>query len=108
MHPAKLGNQNRIGLICLGALELALAKGMSARRIDQTDDVAGLMESQSRLLRPGSGGFEAGMNRVGSLFAKPRDECGMTRCVVGENLMTRLGVFLQQSGVQRAFADIDP
>jgi len=86
MHPTKLGNQNGIGLICFGALELALAKGMSARRIDQTDDVPGLMESQSRFLCPGSSGFEAGVNRLASVCTEPRDECCRTRCVIGENL----------------------
>ena len=97
-----------------GALELAFAKGMSARRIDQTDHVSGLVEGQSRCLRPGAGGFEAGVNRTRSVFAKfakfakPRDECCMTRCVVGKNLMAHPGAFLQQCGIQGAFADIDP
>jgi len=81
---------------------------MSARRIDQTDHVPGLMKSQSRFLCPGSGGFEAGVNRLAGVFTEPRDECRMTRCVIGENLVTRLAAFLQQSGIQSAFADIDP
>ena len=65
MHPAKLGNENRIGLICFGALELGFSEGMSARRIDETDHVSGQVENQSRFLCPGSGGFETGVNRIG-------------------------------------------
>ncbi len=45
MHPAKLGDENGIGLICLGALEPAFAKGVGARRIDETDDVPSLVEN---------------------------------------------------------------
>ncbi len=72
MHLAKASNQHGIGFVGLGAFGAAPAKSVDLGGIDEGDFVSSLMQCRSRYsIGPGAGGFQTGMDGIGSLLLQP-------------------------------------
>jgi hypothetical protein len=71
---ADVGKERRSGLVRLGARESALGVGRDARRVDQADPVAGLIEDQGHGRSVRTRSFQTGMDLLCPLLAHPGGE----------------------------------
>jgi hypothetical protein len=79
-----MGDERGIGPVRFGARQSALGIGRDARRVDEADTVAGLIEEQGHGRPVLPGGFQAGMDLLSPLMVHPTDECSEPSGLHGE------------------------
>jgi hypothetical protein len=103
---AKASNQPRISAIGFVALQLTLTESFDASRINDTDNVSGLVEVQRQGLAVVSSGFEASVQFNDSMLCEPLVELDEASCIVVELLIAELGIALQ-SNVKGTLSDVN-
>jgi hypothetical protein len=104
---AEARDQCGVGLVGLGAREVALGVSLDLRRVDDADDLTSLVQVSGERLGVSAGGLHTGVDALHLLSGEPGGELAEARLCVGEDSVLELDGFAHERDVELELGDVD-